>query len=72
MSGMCKSDARQNSKKRNMWLAKANAKTWEVNKDKRIATDLRHKEAAQRKLAKRIKRGKPIRGSARATRRNPA
>jgi hypothetical protein len=69
MSGMCKSDQRQNSKNRNKWQAKENARTWEVRKGKRIATDKRRKDAAARKIERRTKRGKPMRGHARAMRR---
>lgn len=69
MSGMCKSDQRQNSKNRNKWQAKENARTWEVRKDKRIATDKRRKDAAARKIERRAERGKPMRGHARAMRR---
>lgn len=68
--GACnKSDARQSSKHKAKWRARENARTWEVNKDKRIATDKRRKAVASRKVERRAERGKPERGHARRLRR---
>ena len=68
--GACnKSDAKQSSKNKNKWEARRNAKTWEVKKDKRVATEARRKEAIAARKERREKAGKPVRGAARKLRR---
>ena len=72
MSGMCKSDARQNSKRRTKFAAQVIANTWETHKDKVAKRQAAIRKAKRNHLELRAATGKPERGDARARRReNP-
>ena len=69
MSGMCKSDQWQNSRNKRRYEAARRQNTWATHKEKK-ARRLGHEimKAAHR-AARRLAKGKPFRGYARAMRR---
>lgn len=69
MSGMCKSDARQNSRNKTHYQKCEAKKTWETHKAKRKKREMNKIEKRAKKIQSRIDAGKPVRGHARKLRR---
>lgn len=69
MSGMCKSDAKQSSKNKAKWAAQVSAKTWDTHKAKVAKRVKKEQERHEKKMERRAKAGKPMRGDARRARR---